>query len=142
MKSATMLAKLQDLGVVPSFSRPSVSNDNPFSESLFRTLKYRPEYLEKPFENIIESRKWAHRFVNWYNTEHLHSGIKFVTPADRHNGNDILILANRHRIYQQARLSNPERWTKKTRNWKPVTEVVLKKFKRLKTEETVEKKAA
>ncbi|HIP82645.1 MAG TPA: IS3 family transposase, partial [Desulfocapsa sulfexigens] len=83
MKSATMLAKLQDLGVMPSFSRPSVSNDNPFSESLFRTLKYRPEYPEKPFDNLIEAREWAHRFVNWYNKVHLHSSIRFVTPEDR-----------------------------------------------------------
>lgn len=142
MKSATMLAKLQDLGVMPSFSRPSVSNDNPFSESLFRTLKYRPEYPDKPFENIIEARDWAHRFVNWYNTEHLHSGIRFVTPEDRHNCSDHKILANRNRIYQQAQSRHPERWTGKTRNWQPDTEIILKKFKRLKTEETVEKRAA
>ncbi len=142
MKSATMLAKLQDLGVMPSFSRPAISNDNPFSESLFKTLKYRPEYPEKPFENIVEARDWSHRFVNWYNSEHLHSGIRFVTPSDRHNGEDIVILANRDRIYKEARLRHPERWTKKTRNWKPATEVVLKKFKRLKTEDTAEEKAA
>jgi len=131
MKSATMLAKLQALGVMPSFSRPSVSNDNPFSESLFKTLKYRPEYPEKPFENIVEARDWAHRFVNWYNTEHLHSGICFVTPEDRHAGNDYKILENRHQIYQKARLKHPERWTGKTRNWTPDEEVVLKKFKRM-----------
>lgn len=142
MKSVTMLTKLQDLGVMPSFSRPSVSNDNPFSESLFRTLKYRPEYPEKPFENIVEARDWAHRFVNWYNTEHLHSGIRFVTPENRHSGNDIMILANRHQIYQDAKSRHPERWTGKTRNWKPASEVVLKKFKRLKTENGIEKKAA
>ncbi len=142
MKSATMLAKLQDLGVMPSFSRPAISNDNPFSESLFKTLKYRPEYPEKPFENIVEARDWAHRFVNWYNTEHFHSGIRFVTPEDRHTGKDIMILENRHRIYQEAQLRHPERWTGKTRNWKPATAVVLKKFKRLKTGDTAEKKAA
>jgi len=142
MKSATMLAKLQDLGVMPSFSRPSVSNDNPFSESLFRTLKYRPEYPEKPFDNLIEAREWAHRFVNWYNKVHLHSSIRFVTPEDRHNGNDTMILANRHRTYQDAKLKHPERWTVKTRNWQPDTKIILKKFKRLKMEKTVEKKAA
>ncbi len=142
MKSATMLAKLQDLGVMPSFSRPAVSNDNPFSESLFKTLKYRPEYPEKPFENIVEARDWAHRFVNWYNTEHFHSGIRFVTPEDRHTGNDLMILENRHRIYQEAQLRHPERWTGKTRNWNSVTEVVLKKFKRLKSGDDIEKKAA
>lgn len=142
MKSATMLAKLQNLGVMPSFSRPSVSNDNPFSESLFKTLKYRPEYPEKPFENITEARDWAYRFVNWYNTEHLHSSIRFVTPEDRHTGKDIVILANRHRIYQQAQSKHPERWTGKTRNWEPDTQVILKKFKRLKSEDNIEKQAA
>ena len=142
MKSATMLAKLQDLGVMPSFSRPSVSNDNPFSESLFKTLKYRPEYPEKPFENIVEAREWAHRFVNWYNTEHLHSGIRFVTPEDRHTGKDYMILDNRHRIYQDAQSRHPERWTGETRNWKPAKQVILKKFRRLNSEDKVEKRAA
>lgn len=142
MKAATMLAKLHDLGVMPSFSRPSVSNDNPFSESLFKTLKYRPEYPEKPFENITEARDWAYRFVNWYNREHLHSSIRFVTPEDRHTGKDIAILANRHRIYQQARSKHPERWTGKTRNWEPDKQVILKKFKRLYTGDNIEKQAA
>lgn len=130
MKSATMLAKLQNLGVATSFSRPSVSNDNPFSESLFRTLKYRPEYPEKPFENISEAREWADRFIHWYNRKHLHSSIRFVTPEDRHNGKDIRILANRRNVYHEARLRNPERWSGKTRNWNTEVEVELKKFKR------------
>jgi len=140
MKSATMLAKLQDLGVMPSFSRPSVSNDNPFSESLFRTLKYRPNYPEKPFENVIEARAWADDFVTWYNTVHLHSSINFVTPDDRHRGKDVQILENRHNVYLEARLKNPERWSRDTRNWKPITEVSLKKFKRLKPEVSAEKR--
>ena len=142
MKAATMLAKLQDLGVMPSFSRPSVSNDNPFSESLFKTLKYRPEYPEKPFENITEARDWAYRFVNWYNGEHLHSSIRFVTPEDRHTGKDIAILSNRHRIYQQARSKHPERWTGETRNWEPDKQVILKKFKRLYSGDNIKKQAA
>jgi transposase InsO family protein len=142
MKSVTMLAKLKELGVFPSFSRPSVSNDNPFSESLFKTLKYRPEYPEKPFDTIMDAREWVHNFVTWYNTVHLHSSIRFVTPADRHAGNDIKILANRHQIYQEARLRHPERWSGKTRNWESDTEVVLKKFKRLKADDTVYKDAA
>lgn len=95
MKSATMLAKLQDLGVIPFFSRPIISNDNPYSESLFRAIKYRPEYPETPFENISAARNWADRFIHWYNTEHCHSGIKFVTPDARHKGQDVKILANR-----------------------------------------------
>ena len=142
MKSATMLAKLQDLGVMPSFSRPSVSDDNPYSESLFRTLKYRPEYPEKPFADLYEAREWANNFVNWYNTEHLHSGINFVTPEDRHNGRDTEILINRHSVYQEAKLKHPERWSVKTRNWLPVTEVVLKRFKKTKQVTSNVKKAA
>jgi transposase InsO family protein len=142
MKSATMLAKLQDLGVIPSFSRPRVSNDNPYSESLFRTLKYRPEYPEKPFENICEARDWTDRFINWYNNYHFHSSIKFVTPEDRHSGRDIKILANRHYIYQAARLQHPERWSGKTRNWNPDPEVILKKFKKIKRIDSNTKRAA
>lgn len=132
MKSVTMLAKLQELGVMPSFSRPSVSNDNPYSESLFRTMKYRPEYPEKPFKDLCEARTWANRFIHWYNKEHLHSGINFVTPDDRHTGRDIDILAKRHQVYQQARSRKPERWSGKTRNWAPVTDVTLKRFKKIK----------
>lgn len=142
MKSATMLAKLQDLGVIPSFSRPSISNDNPYSESLFRTLKYRPEYPEKPFETIYDARDWANRFIHWYNKEHLHSSINFVTPEDRHNSRDIKILANRHQVYEQAKSKNPERWSGKTRNWNPATEVVLKKFKKVKQTSKAISKAA
>jgi len=142
MKSATMLAKLQELGVIPSFSRPSVSNDNPYSESLFRTFKYRPEYPEKPFNDLSTARKWANQFVHWYNNRHMHSGICFVTPNDRHTGKDIDILGKRHRIYQEARSRNPERWSGKTRNWKPVSEITLKKFKRIKKNNRDMKKAA
>ncbi len=142
MKSATMLAKLQSLGIMPSFSRPSISNDNPFSESLFRTFKYRPEYPEKPFKNLSEAREWADRFVQWYNNKHLHSGIRFVTPVDRHTGKDIEILANRHCVYQDARSKHPERWSGKTRNWRPVAEITLKKFKREKLDSSIVKQAA
>lgn len=142
MKCATMLAKLQDLGVIPSFSRPSVSDDNPYSESLFRTLKYRPEYPEKPFETLVEAREWTNRFVTWYNTGHLHSGINFVTPEDRHAGRDRAILENRHQVYQKARLKHPERWSGKTRDWALKTEVVLKKFKKSEQTTVNTKKAA
>ncbi len=130
MKGATMLATLQQLGVVPSFSRPSVSNDNPYSESLFRTLKYRPEYPEEPFSNLDNARNWVQGFVDWYNEEHLHSEIKFVTPGQRHRGEDNEILANRKGVYQAAKLRNPERWSGDIRNWEPVTEVYLNPEKR------------
>jgi len=125
MKGATMLATLQALGVVPSFSRPSVSNDNPYSESLFRTLKYRPEYPEKAFEGLSAARTWVQGFVDWYNHEHLHSSIKFVTPAQRHNGEDKKILAQRKQVYQQAKSKHPERWSGEVRNWDEVGEVYL-----------------
>jgi transposase InsO family protein len=125
MKGATMLATLQQLGVVPSFSRPSVSNDNPYSESLFRTLKYRPEYPEEPFADLDKSRHWVQGFVEWYNEEHLHSEIRFVTPGQRHRGEDMKILANRKQVYQVAQSKNPERWSGDIRNWEPIKEVYL-----------------
>ena len=125
MKGATMLATLQELGVTPSFSRPSVSNDNPYSESLFRTLKYRPEYPERPFETLSASRGWVTGFVRWYNDEHLHSGIKFVTPSQRHEGKDSEILAQRKVVYQAAKSKRPDRWSKEIKNWDHVSEVHL-----------------
>lgn len=125
MKGATLLATLQDLGMVPSFSRPSVSNDNPYSESLFRTLKYRPEYPEKAFENLAEARAWVDGFVGWYNNKHLHSAIKYVTPVQRHTGQDKAILINRQSIYLTAKMRHPERWSGDIRNWDHVGEVHL-----------------
>jgi len=125
MKGATLLATLQELGIMTSLSRPSVSNDNPYSESIFRTLKYRPEYPDKAFEGLLSARRWVQGFANWYNREHLHSSIKFVTPEQRHNGEDIAILAARNEVYRQARKCNSNRWSGETRNWEPVGEVYL-----------------
>ena len=125
MKGATLLATLQRLGVTPSYSRPSVSNDNPYSESLFRTLKYRPAYPTGAFESIEAARAWVKSFVQWYNTKHLHSAIRFVTPADRHSGRDLDILQRRTRIYEKTRARHPGRWSGNIRNWRPIKEVVL-----------------
>lgn len=125
MKGASMLAAMQALGIVPSFSRPAVSNDNPYSESLFRTLKYRPEYPAQPFADVIEARQWVSGIVDWYNFEHRHSAIQFVTPAQRHAGLDTAILAQRHALYQAAKARHPERWSRQTRNWQPVQAVYL-----------------
>lgn len=125
MKGATMLATLQRLGVAPSFSRPSVSNDNPYSESLFKTLKYCPSFPARGFANIDDAREWVKRFVHWYNNIHLHSGINFVTPASKHCGSDEKILEKRHNVYELARLRNPNRWSKQTRNWSMVSIVKL-----------------
>lgn len=125
MKGATMLATLQMLGVVPSFSRPSVSDDNPFSESLFKTLKYCPKFPSDPFETTIEASAWVLDFVRWYNEEHFHSGIRFVTPASRHRGDDLNQLKIRDAVYKKAKLANPTRWSGATRNWTYVKQVFL-----------------
>ena len=125
MKGATMLATMQKMGVVPSFSRPSVSNDNPYSESLFKTLKYVPAYPAQPFKTIDDARRWVATFSTWYNHSHRHSGLKFVTPVQRHKGRDKAILEQRKCVYQKARRLHPERWTRKTRNWDHVAEVEL-----------------
>ena len=142
MKGATMLATLQKLGVVPSFSRPSVSDDNPYSESLFRTLKYTPAYPGKPFESLEAARRWVHRFVQWYNNEHRHSAIRYVTPNQRHNGTEHDLLKQRKAVYEVAKQRNPERWSGNTRNWKPVAEVWLNPPKDVQAEKTQKLKAA
>jgi len=125
MKGATMLATMQMLGVIPSFNRPGVSNDNPFSESLFKTLKYHPAFPEGKFATIEAAQKWVDSFINWYNNEHLHSEISFVTPEMRYTGSDETILHNRKIVYENAFLSNPMRWKNKTRNWNKILEVSL-----------------
>lgn len=125
MKGGTMLATLQKLGVIPSFSRPSVSNDNAYSESLFRTLKYTPAFPTKPFESLEAARAWVHKFVSWYNHQHRHSGIRYVTPHARHTGQDQQILEQRHHLYEQAKAKKPERWSGKTRNWDRIDSVWL-----------------
>ena len=125
VKGATLLATLERLGIAPSFSRPRVSDDNPYSESLFKTLKYRPSYPESAFSGIEPAREWVRRFVRWYNTEHLHSAIRFVTPSSRHLGLDKAILIKRAAVYEKAKRLNPLRWSGPTRNWSPITEVYL-----------------
>lgn len=125
MKGATMLATLQNLGVATSFSRPAVSNDNPFSESFFKTMKYQHMYPQKPFNNLLEARQWVETFVTWYNHEHRHSSISYTTPAQRHEGVDKVLLAKRHELYLAAKTKNPKRWSGATRNWKPVNIVYL-----------------
>ena len=125
MKGATMLATLQRLGVMPSLSRPSVSNDNPYSEALFKTLKYHPGFPDKPFDTVGEAREWVAGFEHWYNEIHRHSGLKFVTPGQRHRGEDSAILAQRDALYQAARDDNPTHWSGPTRNWTPPASVLL-----------------
>ena len=124
MRGSTMQVMLANLGVTSSFSRPGVSDDNSFSESLFKTLKYRPGYPSF-FTTRKSAEEWVEQFVDWYNTTHLHSGIRFVTPDNRHAGHDQETLAHRRRVYEEARRRKPRRWSKSIRNWTPIEEVYL-----------------
>ncbi len=126
MKGATMLAMLQQLGVTASFSRPSVSDDNPYSESLFKTLKYHPSFpLMSKFNVIYDARIWCEKFVTWYNKQHLHSALKFVTPEQRHKHEDSAIRQKRQVVYEAAKRCNPQRWSGNTRNWSLASCVAL-----------------
>lgn len=125
MKGATMLGTLHKLGITPSFSRPSVSDDNPYSEALFRTLKYRPCFPEKPFDALEEARQWVDGFQQWYNEDHRHSALKFVTPGQRHRGEDVALLNKRAELYVVAKGKNPERWSGHVRNWARPEEITL-----------------
>ena len=125
MKAQTMKAKLEELGVLPSYSRPRVSNDNPFSEALFRTLKYRPEWPSSGFASLSEARDWVENFTHWYNNKHRHSKLNFVTPAQRHAGQDREILEKRKVVLEAAKEMNPNRWSKGVRNCEPIGIVTL-----------------
>lgn len=125
MKGATMVGTLERLGVIPSFSRPRVSDDNPYSEALFRTLKYCPSFPTQPFATVANATQWVAAFVQWYNHVHQHSAIHFVTPDDRHTHRDIAILAQRDQVFRAARAAHPERWTGETRNWTRIDTVRL-----------------
>jgi hypothetical protein len=118
MKGGTLLATLHELGVVPSYSRPRVSNDNAYAEALFRTAKYCPLWPERPFSSLDDAREWVLKFVRWYNEDHRHSALKYVTPDQRHRGQDHALLAKRIELYKQARTGNPARWAGGLRNWK------------------------
>ena len=117
LRAATLESRLEELGVLRSFSRPRVSNDNPYSESLFRTAKYRPDYPRRPFSSKKAACEWVASFVDWYSHQHRHSGIKFVTPQQRHCGQAVEISHHRTVVYEQARQLNPRRWSRSTRCW-------------------------
>ena len=137
MKGATYLAKLAELEIRPSYSRPGVSDDNAYPESLFRTCKYRPEY-PGAFATLDEARAWVLAFVRWYNHEHKHRNLKFVSPVERHDGKDTAIFARRIAVYEQARAKHPTRWSKNIRNWSLPKEVWLNRP----TEQSVLREAA
>jgi len=142
MKGATMLATLQRLGVMPSLSRPSVSNDNPYSEALFKTLKYHPGFPDKPFDTVGEAREWVAGFEHWYNEIHRHSGLKFVTPGQRHRGEDSAILQQRTTLYEAAKAQCPQRWSGPIRDWQPENVVYLNPAKSTQKEDINTHKAA
>ncbi len=124
MKASTFMATLDALGVHRSYSRPGVSDDNAYAESLFRTCKYRPTY-PGAFSTIEEARTWVLGFTRWYNHEHKHRNLKFVSPAERHQGKDAAIFAHRIAVYEAARAKHPERWSRQIRNWSLPSEVWL-----------------
>jgi putative transposase len=125
MKALTLKTKLESLGIISSYSRPRVSNDNPYSEALFRTCKYCSEYPTEGFESVDSAREWVNGFVEWYNNKHYHSGLNFVTPNTRHNGTAIEIMKKREIVYNTAKKLHPERWTGNTRNWELPETVAL-----------------
>ena len=137
MKGSTYVAKLQELGIKPSYSRPGVSDDNAYAESLFRTCKYRPEF-PGAFTTLDEARQWVLRFTRWYNHEHKHRNLKFVSPAERHGGEERAIFAHRTALYEQARAKHPTRWSRGIRNWSLPAEVWLNRP----TEDNVLREAA
>lgn len=125
MKSQTLQMKLHELAITPSHSRPGVSNDNAYVESLFRTLKYVPQWPSSGFDKLEDTREWVESFTRWYNETHRHSGIRYVTPGQRHRGEDGRVLKKRDEVYQMAKAQRPERWSGRTRNWQPAGEVML-----------------
>jgi len=125
LKAASVLSTMYQLGLTPSHSRPRVSNDNAHAEALFRTVKYHPS-IPEAFSDLNQARTWSQQFVTWYNFEHRHSALKFVTPDQKHRGQDISILSKRKEIYRKAKEKNPNRWIQnKTRNWSPVLQTSL-----------------
>jgi GNAT superfamily N-acetyltransferase len=117
MKCMTMQSRMYELGIAGSRSRPGVSNNDPYSESLFRTLIYCSRWPSEGFESLEAARIWVVEFVRWYNLEHLHSRIKFVTPDQRHRGVGKQILIELQKLYESMRAQNPNRWLGCARNW-------------------------
>lgn len=130
MRSGNLRTTLESLGVAPSFSRPRTSNDNPFSEAAFKTLKYVPDYPKSGFSSMEEANEWVEKFINWYNNEHMHSGIKYCTPSQRHQNKDKEVLRKRREVLEEARSEKPNRWIKKkVRNLDYISEVSINKEK-------------
>jgi putative transposase len=112
MTSRPVALLLADLGITKTHSRPHTSNDNPFSESHFKTLKYRPEFPDR-FGSIQDSRAFCQRFFSWYNAEHHHSALGWLTPQVVHSGQSGAVLASRQKVLDQAFQITPERFVRK-----------------------------
>lgn len=136
MKGATLLETLYQLGVTPSNSRPRVSNDNAYAESVFKTCKYRPNFPHRGFQTIEVARKWVYYFSKWYNMEHRHSGLNFLTPKQRHDGLSVQIFERRKAVYEAAKAAHPERWSKSIRDWSLEDRIWLNPEKLQKEEKT------
>jgi transposase InsO family protein len=130
MKGATLKATLERLGILTSYSRPSVSDDNPYIESLFGTMKTRVGYPKKPFESLAEAQAWVDSFVRWYNEEHRHSALNWVTPMARHTGQERVLLRRRAETYRKARQRHPNRWSRSIRDCSPAPAVTLNPAKK------------
>ena len=130
MKGATLKATLDRLGILTSYSRPRVSDDNPFVESLFGTMKGRVSYPRKPFETIDQAQAWVDTFVHWYNEEHRHGALNWVTPIARHTGEEHGLLQRREQTYLKAQQRHPERWSRHIRNCSPAPAVTLNPAKK------------
>lgn len=109
MKSKPLAMMLSDLGVTKTHSRPHVSNDNPYSESHFKTLKYRPGFPER-FGSLQDARTFCQEFFTWYNTQHHHSGIAWLTPEDMHYGRAMQTIQIRQQALDEAFIRHPERF--------------------------------
>lgn len=142
LRAGTVLALMYALGINPSHSRPRVSNDNAHAEAFFRTAKYHPTISPNGFHTLEAARQWAAAFVQWYNNEHKHRALNWVTPNQKHTGKDIEILANRHQLYRKYRDKNPHRWINlNTRSWKPVKSTALNPIKNRNIEKLIKKSA-
>jgi len=111
MRSKTVAHLLADLGVTKTHSRPYVSNDNPYSESQFKTMKYRPDFPER-FGSIQDARAWARPFFHWYNHEHHHSGLGLLTPVTVHYGQAQAVIEQRRKVLLAAYAAHPERFVR------------------------------
>jgi putative transposase len=111
MTAKTVAILLADLGVAKSHSRPHVSNDNPYSEAQFKTLKYRPDYPDR-FGSVADARRWGRGFFAWYNDQHYHTGLALLTPATVHTGRADTVRQQRQVVLQQAYQAHPERFVR------------------------------